>query len=95
MSTAHADAMREGDKVLFVKGAPDVLLARCTSERVGDAERPARRRAPRARSHGRSTALPGEALRTLGIAYRRLVADEFSRLEPATRKDWCGSASSA
>ena len=35
MSTAHADAERAGAGVLFTKGAPDVLLARCTSERSG------------------------------------------------------------
>jgi Ca2+-transporting ATPase len=91
MSTAHADAMREDDKVLFVKGAPDVLLARCTSERIGDAERPldgARRGAVARTIDG----LAGEALRTLGIAYRRLVADEFSRLEPGHEEGlvWLG-----
>ena len=39
MSTAHTDADR-GERVLFVKGAPDVLLARCDFERVGNDERP-------------------------------------------------------
>jgi Ca2+-transporting ATPase len=91
MSTAHTDALREGDKVLFVKGAPDVLLARCTSERVGDGERPldAARRDAVART---IDGLAGEALRTLGIAYRRLVADEASRLEPGHEEGlvWLG-----
>ena len=91
MSTAHADAMREGGQVLFVKGAPDVLLARCTSERVGDAERPldgARRDAVARSIDG----LAGEALRTLGVAYRRLAAVESKRLEPGHEEGlvWLG-----
>src|SRR4029079_14617067 len=40
MSTLHTDAESEGRVLLFTKGAPDVLLARCTQERVGDARRP-------------------------------------------------------
>ena len=38
MSAAYADAHLEGQRTLFVKGAPDVLLGRCDFERVGDAE---------------------------------------------------------
>ena len=45
MSTLHRDAeQRRG--IVFTKGAPDVLLARCTAELVGDERRtltPARR----------------------------------------------------
>jgi Ca2+-transporting ATPase len=40
MSTAHRDSERPDRAVLMAKGAPDVLLARCTHEKVGDAERP-------------------------------------------------------
>jgi Ca2+-transporting ATPase len=82
MSTAHADAMRAGVRVLFVKGAPDVLLARCTSERTGDEESPldgARREAIARSIDG----LAGEALRTLGIAYRALDAAERGALDPS------------
>ncbi|HYG69890.1 MAG TPA: HAD-IC family P-type ATPase, partial [Anaeromyxobacteraceae bacterium] len=70
MSTAHAD--RDGARaVLLAKGAPDVLLERCTAERVGSATRPLgpARRAEIARQVER---LGAEALRTLGVAYREL-----------------------
>jgi Ca2+-transporting ATPase len=73
MSTVHADAAEERRTVLFSKGAPDVLLTRCTHELVGDAARPLtddRRRAIRAANE----ALAAEALRTLGIAFRTLPA---------------------
>jgi P-type Ca2+ transporter type 2C len=71
MSTAHAD--EQGERVLvFAKGAPDVLLARCTEERVG-----ARTRAltPGRREEISRTVerLASEALRTIGIAYRTLA----------------------
>ena len=69
MSTLHTDAEREGRVLLFTKGAPDVLLSRCTSELVGDERRPL--------SGSRlgeilqaNDALAGRALRTLGVAYR-------------------------
>jgi len=71
MSTAHADARAGGRAVLFTKGAPDLLLARCTHLRVGHAEAPlddARRVQILAAVDG----LAAEALRTLGVAYRRL-----------------------
>ena len=62
------------DKVrLFTKGAPDVLLARCTSVQVGDqvihmdADRRARAQADIAR-------LSESGYRTLGVAYRVLEA---------------------
>jgi Ca2+-transporting ATPase len=71
MSTAHCDA-DDGDRmVVFAKGAPDVLLARCTEERVGDGTRPL----TRARREEISRAvdqLGSSALRTLGVAYRAL-----------------------
>ena len=71
MSTSHEDRSAPGRAVLFCKGAPDLLLARCTHERVGRDDRPldeARRAAIRATID----ALAGEALRTLGIAGRIL-----------------------
>ncbi|HVG96915.1 MAG TPA: cation-translocating P-type ATPase [Chloroflexota bacterium] len=77
MSTVHLDNLGVPDgagqtrTVLFSKGAPDVLLTRCTHELVGEESRPLtddRRRAVRAANE----ALAGEALRTLGIAFRTL-----------------------
>ncbi|TAK44533.1 MAG: HAD family hydrolase [Betaproteobacteria bacterium] len=71
MSTAHTDARHAMHPVLFSKGAPDILLARCAQVRVGARELPldAARRAAIVRS---IDALAGEALRLIGCAYRRL-----------------------
>jgi len=57
--------------VAFTKGAPDVLLARCSHEIVGDGERPL---TPERRCEIDRTieALASEALRTIGIAVRLL-----------------------
>jgi Ca2+-transporting ATPase len=69
MSTLHTDADTEGRVLLFTKGAPDVLLARCTHELVGDEWHPlseTRRR----EILETNDALAGRALRTLGVAYR-------------------------
>ncbi|HTV03221.1 MAG TPA: HAD-IC family P-type ATPase, partial [Luteitalea sp.] len=69
MSTVHHDAEQGHATVVLVKGAPDVILARCTSEWVGNTTRPLtdERRAAIAAS---GEALAGEALRTLGVASR-------------------------
>jgi Ca2+-transporting ATPase len=69
MSTLHTDAESEGRVLLFTKGAPDVLLARCTQELAGEQRRlltEARRR----EILDTNDALAGRALRTLGVAYR-------------------------
>ena len=75
MSTVHRD-MEQADRALvFAKGAPDVLLARSTRELVGAEPREltAQRRDE---IRAANAALAGEALRTLGVAYRALpVAD--------------------
>jgi len=71
MSTFQADADAGGRVAVVTKGAPDVLLARCTHERVAGEVRPLtseRRRAVLADVDR----LAGEALRTLAVAYRRL-----------------------
>jgi P-type Ca2+ transporter type 2C len=66
MSTVHRDAERQ-QLVVFAKGAPDVLLGRCTSEVVGEDRRPLtpERRAEILRVN---ESLAGDALRTLGVA---------------------------
>jgi Ca2+-transporting ATPase len=72
MSTSHADREDAGRTVIFAKGAPDVLLARCTQERVGAGARPldpARRQA----ILGEVARLGSAALRTLGVASRALA----------------------
>jgi len=69
MSTLHTDAESQERLLVFAKGAPDVLLARCTEELVGDSTRPltgARHR----EIAGANDELATGALRTLAIAYR-------------------------
>jgi P-type Ca2+ transporter type 2C len=72
MSTVHTDAETEGRVLLFTKGAPDVLLSRCSHELVGPDSRPLsddRRRAILAMND----ALAGRALRTLAVAFRSSI----------------------
>ena len=76
MSTVHRDAERQ-QLIVFAKGAPDVLLGRCTHEVVGGDRRPLtpERRAEILRVN---ESLAGDALRTLGVAAHWLpdAADE-------------------
>jgi Ca2+-transporting ATPase len=69
MSTINTDAERDGTAVVFTKGAPDVLLARCTQVLIGDAPEPL---GDERRRHilEENDALAGRALRTLGVAFR-------------------------
>ncbi len=69
MSTVHTDAETAGRVLLFTKGAPDVLLARCSRELVGDAYQPLTD-ARRTEILAQNDALAGRALRTLGVAFR-------------------------
>ncbi len=80
MSTVDTDAARGGSLRVFTKGAPDVLLGRCTHELVGTEARmlTAERRAQIRRDN---LALAGEALRTLGVAFRTLPADALEEDE--------------
>jgi magnesium-transporting ATPase (P-type) len=73
MSSLVADALAEGAVSVVTKGAPDVLLARCTAIRVGDAVEPLE---PARREWVLDDVerLSGLALRTLGVAYRPLGA---------------------
>ncbi len=71
MSTAHSDAEDAGRTLVFSKGAPDVLLARCTDERLGAGTRPLTQ-ARREEIQRAVDELGAAALRTLGIAYRVL-----------------------
>ncbi|MGN9779408.1 cation-translocating P-type ATPase [Micromonospora sp. H33] len=73
MSSIEADAERDGRLTVMTKGAPDVLLARCTRERVAGQERPltdGRRR----QIHAAVDRLADQALRPLAVAYRTLDA---------------------
>jgi len=93
MSTAHEDRDMPGRAVLFTKGAPDLLFARCTHERVGNAdvlltvER-------RAAIQAGIDALAGEALRTLGLAGRPMDPGDVEALHPGHEQAfvWLGVA---
>lgn len=74
MSTLHSDAERQEHLLALTKGAPDVLLARCTREQKGDEAIPLTEER-RKDILGLNEKLAGEALRTLGIAYRQLPKD--------------------
>jgi Ca2+-transporting ATPase len=92
MSTAHTDEHGQG-RVLFSKGAPDVLLARCTHLRAGEAEialEDGRRKAILASID----ALASEALRLIGFAYRRLPAVEGTGFTESHEQElvWLGIA---
>jgi magnesium-transporting ATPase (P-type) len=75
MSTIEADHEHDDAPVVITKGAPGVLLARCTQVRVGKATlelEPAMRQRILADVGGMADA----ALRTLAVAYRPLAAGE-------------------
>ena len=69
MTTMHVDRSREAEIAVVTKGAPDVLLARCTHERLRGETRPLTggRRSEILASVDR---LADRALRTLAVAYR-------------------------
>jgi magnesium-transporting ATPase (P-type) len=72
MSTLATDVERGGGIAVVTKGAPDVLLARCTAERVAGDVRPL----TEARRHevlNTVDRLAALALRTLAVAYRPLL----------------------
>jgi P-type Ca2+ transporter type 2C len=75
MTTLQADVQREGRIAVVTKGAPDVLLARCTRERAAGQvhELTGARRATILSDVERLADL---ALRTLGVAYRPLQVTE-------------------
>jgi P-type Ca2+ transporter type 2C len=78
MSTIHTDAERPERLLALTKGAPDVLLARCATELVGEGTRPLTpaRRAEITRSNEE---LAGQGLRTLGVAFRSVPKDGLAR----------------
>jgi len=71
MTTIHIDAERDQHLIVFTKGAPDVLLGHCSHELVGAEARPLTE-SRRAAILAANDQLAQEALRTLGVAYRRL-----------------------
>ena len=90
MSTIELDHERQqggaGEVVIITKGAPDVLLERCTQVRVGmalvklDATL-------RARMLADVHTLSDAALRTLAVAYRPLGVDEDRKVKESLERD--------
>lgn len=78
MSTIHADAKKRERFIALTKGAPDVLLTRCSHELVGREARPLTD-ARRAEILMSNEALAADALRTLGVAFRSLPPDLAGR----------------
>ena len=80
MSTIHTDTEQQDRLLALTKGAPDILLARCSRELVGEESRPltAQRRAEILRNNEE---LAGQALRTLGVAFRSLPKDALENKE--------------
>jgi P-type Ca2+ transporter type 2C len=78
MSTVHEDAEKPERLIVFTKGAPDVLVPRCSHELVGGEARPLTdERRQEIRAAGER--LAGEALRTLAAAFRSLPPDALER----------------
>lgn len=77
MSTIHTDAESQDRLLVFTKGAPDVLLAICSRELIGEEPRPL---SPERRTSISKTneELAGKALRTLGVAGRSLPKSAFT-----------------
>ena len=75
MSTVEIDHQHDDEVVVIAKGAPDILLERCTRARVG-MEIVVLDAALRARILADVDTLSDAALRTLAVAYRPLDAGE-------------------
>jgi P-type Ca2+ transporter type 2C len=72
MSTVHRDTRQVDRGAIFTKGAPDVLLTRCTYELVAGERQPLTPER-RAAILDANEALAAQALRTLGVAERWLA----------------------
>ena len=78
MSTIHRDLDQQARGIVFTKGAPDVLLTRCTLRSTwATAARPLTA-ARREEILQVNESLAGEALRTLGVAGLLLPADALA-----------------
>jgi Ca2+-transporting ATPase len=71
MTTVHRDTRTPQQTIAFTKGAPDVLLGRCSQELLGENPRPLTVER-RAEIEVTVESLADQALRTLGVAIRYL-----------------------
>jgi Ca2+-transporting ATPase len=88
MTTVHSDAERKERVLVFTKGAPDVLVARCSQELVGEDARPLSDERRRQIQQMNET-LAGQALRTLGVAARSLSPGALAQeqVDPQLEQD--------
>ena len=80
------DVRDDGRTVLMAKGAPDVLLERCTHLQVGS-EVVTLTGDGRARALADVEALSSAAFRTLGVAYRLVAEDPVAELDESVERD--------
>ncbi len=85
MSTLQVDEL-EGGIAVVTTGAPDVLLARCTSERVAGTTRPLDDARRGEILHGVER-LADDALRTLAVAYRAVPQGERPPADESVERD--------
>ena len=71
MSTVHREAGQEKELIVFTKGAPEVVLARCSHELIGQQPRELTETRRRDILQANDN-LAGAALRALGVAFRSL-----------------------
>ena len=86
MSTIERDHEHDDAVVVITKGAPDVLLHRCTRVRVG-MQTVALDAARRAQILADVNTLSDAALRTLAVAYRTLAPDEDRHTAASLERD--------
>jgi P-type Ca2+ transporter type 2C len=77
MSVVLSDAAKPERLMVCIKGAPDVLIPRCSHELIGDAPQPL---TPErlAAIHAGVEQMAGESLRTLGVAFRSIQPDALT-----------------
>ena len=86
MSTIERDQEHAGELVVITKGAPDILLGRCTRLRVGMDVQPLDE-ALRRQILADVDTLSDAALRTLAVAYRPLGASEVATQTESMERD--------
>jgi magnesium-transporting ATPase (P-type) len=86
MSTLEEDVAHAGEVVVMTKGAPGVLLARCTHERLGSAAVPLTD-ARRAEITAEVDRMADQALRTLAVAYRPLGTPEAPSADESLERE--------
>ncbi|HEU4920441.1 MAG TPA: HAD-IC family P-type ATPase, partial [Candidatus Limnocylindrales bacterium] len=86
MTSIEADADRGGRLAIVTKGAADVLIGRCTRERVGAADE-ALTDERRGQILAGVDRLAGAALRTLAVAYRPLEVSDLAEPDESVERE--------